>query len=103
MYEELIQRLRGSSESIEALADFVPLINCEALASLMNDAADAIEVLTKETTDDAEFMCSIIEDIRNYAAKNNMEPDDTLKTVANNILSLLEISTFNHCGQKEGE
>ena len=36
------------------------------------------------------------------AVTNGMEPDDTLATVADNILSLLEISTFNNWKPKEG-
>lgn len=44
---------------------------------------------------DAEFMTHIIQEICDYAVKNEMEPDDTLKTVADNIKALLEISTFN--------
>lgn len=44
---------------------------------------------------DAEFMTHIIHEICDYAVKNEMEPDDTLNTVADNIKALLEISTFN--------
>lgn len=52
--------------------------------------------------DDTEFMTHIIAEICNYAVTNGMEPDDTLGTVADNILSLLEISTFNNWAP-EGE
>ena len=45
---------------------------------------------------DIEFMSNVIAEICNYAVANGMEADDTLATVANNILSLLEISTFNN-------
>lgn len=45
---------------------------------------------------DEEFMTYIINKIAEYAIDNNMEPDDTLKTVAENILALLEIATFNN-------
>ena len=44
---------------------------------------------------DIEFMSHVIAEICNYAVANGMEADDTLATIANNILSLLEISTFN--------
>ncbi|MBR6859731.1 MAG: hypothetical protein IKM73_00220 [Acidaminococcaceae bacterium] len=50
---------------------------------------------------DTEFMSHIIAEICNYAVKNGMEPDDTLCTVADNILDLLEISTFNSWTFKE--
>lgn len=48
-----------------------------------------------------EFMVKIIGDICNYAIANGMEPDNALSTVADNILSLLEISTFNNWAFKE--
>ena len=51
--------------------------------------------------DDTEFMTHIIAEICNYAVTNGMEPDDTLGTVADNILALLEISTFNSWAFKE--
>lgn len=50
---------------------------------------------------DTEFMTHIIVEICNYAVTNGMKPDDTLGTVADNILSLLEISTFNSWTFKE--
>jgi len=45
---------------------------------------------------DAEFLAHIVIEICNYAVENQMEPDDTLKTVAENILSILTISTYNN-------
>lgn len=45
---------------------------------------------------DEEFMTHVLCEIAEYAVKNDMEPDDTLRTIANNILQLLEISTFNN-------
>ena len=45
---------------------------------------------------DTEFMSTVISEICSYAVENQMEPDDTLKTVAENILALLKISTFNN-------
>lgn len=50
---------------------------------------------------DTEFMSHIISEICNYAVANNMEPDDTLNTIADNIFCLLEISTFNNWKLKE--
>lgn len=52
---------------------------------------------------DAEFMTHIIVEICDYARKNEMEPDDTLRTVADNIKALLEISTFNHWEVKSND
>jgi len=44
---------------------------------------------------DREFMVHIITEICDYAIENNMEPDDTLSTIADDIKALLEVSTFN--------
>lgn len=52
---------------------------------------------------DTEFMAHIIGEICDYARKNEMEPDDTLRTVADNIKALLEISTFNHWEVKSND
>ena len=45
---------------------------------------------------DAEFITNIISEICNQAVENEMEPDDTIRTIANNLLAILEISTFNN-------
>ena len=50
---------------------------------------------------DTEFMTHIIAEICNYDVTSGMEPNDTLATVADNILLLLEISTFNNWNPKE--
>ena len=53
-------------------------------------------------SDDNEFMVNIISEICQYAKENGMECDDTIRTVANNILVMLEVSTFNGWkGEKE--
>ena len=52
---------------------------------------------------DNEFLSHIISEICDYAIKHSMEPDDTLKTIADDINCLLEISTFNHWASHEGE
>lgn len=42
-----------------------------------------------------EFMAHIITEICNYAVDNDMEPNNTLSTIADNIKAILKISTFN--------
>ena len=42
-----------------------------------------------------EFMAHIIKEICDYAVDNSMGPDDTLLTIADNIIKLVSISTFN--------
>lgn len=54
------------------------------------------ETSEDDTNKDIEFMTRIISEICNYAKENDMEPDDTLRTLCENILALLEISTFNN-------
>ena len=50
----------------------------------------------EDTNKDIKFLTDIISDICKYANDNGMEPDETLKTLCENILALLEISTFNN-------
>lgn len=52
---------------------------------------------------DGAFLVHIITEICDYAVKNNMEPNDTLLTVADNIRALLNISTFNNWEVKQDE
>ena len=49
----------------------------------------------KEFHDDMEFVMDIMTEIAEYAVKNNMIPDETIKTVAENMIALLEIVTLN--------
>lgn len=48
-----------------------------------------------------EFIIEIIAQICDYAVRNGIKPDDTLKTIATNILGLLEISSFNNWKERE--
>lgn len=48
-----------------------------------------------EREQDKKFLKHIIVEIVEYARCVGQEPDDTLKTVAEWILSLLQIATFN--------
>ena len=50
---------------------------------------------------DSEFMTHIICEICDYAVQNDMEPNDTLSTIADNIKALLKISTFNNWKVKQ--
>lgn len=52
---------------------------------------------------DMKLMTDIISQICNYAIENGMKPTETLKTVANNILMITEISDFDKWGSKDGE
>ena len=45
---------------------------------------------------DAKFLSELISCICDYAVNNDMVPDETIKIVAENLLKILEISTFNN-------
>lgn len=49
------------------------------------------------------FLLHIITEICDYAVENQMEPNDTLKTISENILSMLKISTFNNWKGKKND
>lgn len=50
---------------------------------------------------DSEFMAQVISLIASYAIENDMNPDETIKTVAENLLCLLEIATFENWRGKD--
>jgi hypothetical protein len=43
---------------------------------------------------DMDFMNKIIVEICDYSVDNRLDVNDTLETVANNILSILEVASF---------
>jgi DNA-binding ferritin-like protein (Dps family) len=49
----------------------------------------------KERAEDMKFMAKVFNLITNYAHKNGMSADETLRRVAKNILDMLEIATFD--------
>ena len=55
------------------------------------------ELLTEEETqrtNDRAFLVDIIFQIKEYAEKNDMDVDETIKRTAENMLALLKIATF---------
>lgn len=59
--------------------------------------------MTQESMKDIDFLSNIIATICDYAVQNGLEPDETLKAVANMILTMLEISTYNGWKVENGE
>lgn len=51
---------------------------------------------------DSELMVRVISLIASYAVENDMSPNETIKTVAENMLSLLKIANFENWGEKRG-
>lgn len=58
----------------------------------MEELREATETERKQ---DIEFLTHIIFEIRDYARSVGQEPDETLKAIAEWILTLLKIATFN--------
>lgn len=56
-----------------------------------------------ELTNDGKLMVDIISTICDYVKANRYEPDETLRTVANNILSFLSIASLNEWVGDEDE
>lgn len=53
------------------------------------------EPTKEEREQDIKFITHILFEIRDYARSAGQEPDETLKAIAEWILALLEIATFN--------
>lgn len=78
-----------------------PRLSCPYNEKEWDIMREALELLKEQELTEEEFMTHIITEICDYAVKNNMEPDDTLSTVADNLKAILAISTFN--GWQGGE
>ena len=50
---------------------------------------------------EVQFKSHIISEVCEYAIEHNIEPDAALALIANNILDMLEIATFNEWKHKE--
>lgn len=48
----------------------------------------------------SELMVQVISLVASYAIENDMSPDETIKTAAENLLSLLKIATFENWEKK---
>lgn len=54
-----------------------------------------------QISNDSELMTQVISLITSYAIENEMSPNETIKTVAENMLCLLEIATFENWREKD--
>ena len=50
---------------------------------------------------DSELMVEVISLIASYAIENDMSPNETIQIVAENMLALLKIATFENWGKKD--
>lgn len=56
---------------------------------------------SEQISKDSELMAEVISLIASYAIDNDMSPNETIKTVAENMLDLLKIATFENWEKKE--
>lgn len=61
-----------------------------------NECEEFSKCFDPRSKTDQELISNILDEICEYAVLNNMVPDETLRIMAENILALLEISTFNN-------
>jgi len=59
--------------------------------------------MRQESMKDIDFLSSVIATICDYAVQNGMKPDETLEAIANMILTMLQISTYNDWKVDSGE
>ena len=52
--------------------------------------------MSREYKQDADLLNSIISQICNYSVENGMSPNESLKMIAQSILELLKIATFDN-------
>lgn len=50
---------------------------------------------------DCEFMANILSEIAEYAVKNGMKPNETIRTIAENMIFMLEVATFDNWGKDD--
>lgn len=55
-----------------------------------------VDTSTEDFEADTEFLTHIIQKICAYAYRNGLEQNETIKTIAENMLAMLEIATFNN-------
>lgn len=63
---------------------------------IANECEEFSKCFEPRSKTDEELMSNILDEICEYAVLNKMVPDETLRIMAENILALLEISTFNN-------
>lgn len=59
-------------------------------------SADIVSLARDTTAEDRTFLVEIASRIARYAKTHDMEPDDTIKRIAEWLLVLIDFSTFNN-------
>ena len=60
-----------------------------------------LELVKEEMSSDSKFMAHLLSEICDYAVGNGMKPNETIRTISNNFLSLLDIANFNGWKKEE--
>lgn len=80
-------------------------VYCQTLKESINDLRGDLKPDEKTESipisKDSELMTQVISLIASYAIENKMSPNETIKTVAENMLCLLKIATFENWEKKE--
>lgn len=80
-------------------------VYCQTLKEAINGRRDDLKPDEKTESipisKDSELLTQVISLIASYAIENKMSPNETIKTVAENMLCLLEIATFENWEKKE--
>lgn len=84
-------------------------VYCQTLKEAINDRRDDLKPdektesipISKDSELLTELLTQVISSIASYAIENKMSPNETIKTVAENMLCLLKIATFENWEKKE--
>ena len=66
----------------------------------MDGLRELREPTEEEREQDIKFITHILFEIRDYAKSAGQEPDETLKSIAEWILALIKVGTFNDVEEK---
>jgi hypothetical protein len=80
-------------------------VYCRTLKKASNNCRDDLKPDQKtesiSISEDSELIVQVISLIASYAIDNEMDPNETIETVAEFLLSLLKITTFENWKKKE--
>ena len=80
-------------------------VYCRTLKKVINNCRDDLKpdekTESKPISKDSDLMTQVISLIASYAIENEINPNEAIKTVAEDMLCLLEIATFENWEKKE--
>lgn len=66
----------------------------------MDNTFDAIKGAKDAKRNDSDFLVNLINSICSYAVANDMSPNDTIVTIAKNLLMISELANFDNWGKE---